>query len=105
MRERGFQALEDEYTASWLHTNQRVTLLEAGSSLRMVIKGLTPGGYLLAEDASGERYELHPDGNRYVVALPGDVQHVSRSSVPYKRCPRPRARRPRVSHTSMHAQR
>uniref|UniRef100_A0A7R9TMS1 BPL/LPL catalytic domain-containing protein n=1 Tax=Prasinoderma coloniale TaxID=156133 RepID=A0A7R9TMS1_9VIRI len=63
MRERGFQALEDEYTASWLHTNQRVTLLEAGSSLRMVIKGLTPGGYLLAEDASGERYELHPDGN------------------------------------------
>jgi biotin---protein ligase len=29
----------------------------------MEIKGLTPDGYLLAADDSGERYSLSPDGN------------------------------------------
>lgn len=30
----------------------------------LTVQGLTPGGYLLATDASGAGFELHPDGNR-----------------------------------------
>ena len=30
----------------------------------LTVQGLTPGGYLLATDAAGARFELHPDGNR-----------------------------------------
>ena len=29
----------------------------------MTVKGITKTGYLLAVDAAGARYELHPDGN------------------------------------------
>lgn len=31
--------------------------------VRVQIRGLTPDGYLLAEDSQGERYSLSPDGN------------------------------------------
>ena len=30
----------------------------------VTIQGLAPNGYLLAADASGQCFELHPDGNR-----------------------------------------
>ena len=30
----------------------------------LTVQGLTPGGYLLATDAAGAGFELHPDGNR-----------------------------------------
>ncbi len=30
----------------------------------LTVRGLTPAGYLLATDAGGARFELHPDGNR-----------------------------------------
>ena len=63
----GFQALEDQYTSYWLHSNQKVTLEEEGPSgksrIPMTIRGLTPSGYLLATDENGSSYELHPDGN------------------------------------------
>lgn len=63
--ERTFKAIEAEYTAAWLHTGQRVTLLEQGNPVRMVIQGLAPNGFLLGESAAGERFELHPDGNSF----------------------------------------
>eukprot|EP00897_Mesotaenium_endlicherianum_P001345 jgi/Mesen1/1238/ME000129S00337 len=38
-------------------------LAECGLLDLDLLKGLTPGGYLLAVDDSGEKFELHPDGN------------------------------------------
>ena len=44
----------------------QVTLEEGGSpQAELVIKGLAPNGFLLAEDERGHPCELHPDGNRY----------------------------------------
>ena len=31
--------------------------------VKLVVKGITGTGYLLATDSRGARYELHPDGN------------------------------------------
>ena len=61
---RGFEPLEKQYTDSWLHSGQRVTITDGESDepMEVVIAGLTPAGYLLAE-RGGDRYELHPDGN------------------------------------------
>ena len=59
-----FDTLEGGYLRQWLHTDQEVTLEEDGEKkVRLVVKGITRTGYLLAIDASGEKYELHPDGN------------------------------------------
>ena len=59
-----FDALRPSYLYHWLHTRQEVRLEEEqGTTVGLTIQGLTPGGYLLATDAGGERYELHPDGN------------------------------------------
>uniref|UniRef100_M8B9E8 Biotin--protein ligase n=1 Tax=Aegilops tauschii TaxID=37682 RepID=M8B9E8_AEGTA len=64
----GFQALEEQYYNSWLHSGQRVVVQDAheGQSVNSVvtIKGLTPSGYLYAVGEDGKSYELHPDGNR-----------------------------------------
>eukprot|EP00271_Cylindrocystis_brebissonii_P007610 TRINITY_DN21189_c0_g1_i1.p1 TRINITY_DN21189_c0_g1~~TRINITY_DN21189_c0_g1_i1.p1 ORF type:complete len:649 (+),score=111.23 TRINITY_DN21189_c0_g1_i1:363-2309(+) len=71
--EKGFAELEQPYLQRWLHTDQRVVLVECGegedetaaeSQVYLTVKGLTSGGYLLAVDDSGESFELHPDGNR-----------------------------------------
>jgi biotin--protein ligase len=64
-----FDTLRPAYLYHWLHSSQRVTLEEDGDGaeaprkVEVTIQGLTPGGYLLATDAKGERFELHPDGN------------------------------------------
>ena len=87
----GFAPLEESYLRQWLHTDQEVSLVEQGvvereeekvagggetgrggggggsggdeRLVKLVVKGVTSTGYLLAVDAKGERYELHPDGN------------------------------------------
>ena len=65
----GFAPLQSAYLYHWLHSGQRLSLEEAGAPggmLRIVpltVRGLTPGGYLLAQDDAGERFELCPDGN------------------------------------------
>ncbi|EFN52509.1 hypothetical protein CHLNCDRAFT_26827 [Chlorella variabilis] len=59
----GFAPFEAEYCRHWLHSGQRVQLEEGGQLTPVTIRGLSPSGYLLATDAGGERYELHPDGN------------------------------------------
>ena len=66
----GFAPFEGAYYDAWLHSGQAVELEEGGGEggapprrVSVVIRGLSPHGYLLAEDAAGERYELHPDGN------------------------------------------
>ena len=65
----GFQALEEQYYNSWLHSGQRVVVQDAheGQSVNSVvtIKGLTPSGYLYAVGEDGKSYELHPDGNSF----------------------------------------
>lgn len=60
----GFAPLQQAYLRYWLHTGQCVEVQGSG---KVTIQGLTPGGYLLAEDGRGEAIELHPDGNRCVV--------------------------------------
>ncbi|CAN6237237.1 unnamed protein product [Urochloa humidicola] len=65
----GFQALEEQYYNSWLHSGQRVVVQDAheGQSVSSVvtIQGLTPTGYLYAIGEDGTSYELHPDGNSF----------------------------------------
>ncbi|KAL0041637.1 hypothetical protein WJX79_010263 [Trebouxia sp. C0005] len=60
----GFGPLQEAYLHTWLHTNQKVTLLEDGNKeVALTIKGLTEYGYLLAVDIQGTAFALHPDGN------------------------------------------
>ncbi len=61
--EGGFAGLQPAYLYHWLHAEQRVTLVEDAREVALTVKGLTHSGYLLAVDAGGERFELHPDGN------------------------------------------
>ncbi|KQJ93497.1 biotin--protein ligase 2 [Brachypodium distachyon] len=65
----GFQALEERYYNSWLHSGQRVVVQDAseGHSVEslVTIRGLTPSGYLYADGDDGKSYELHPDGNSF----------------------------------------
>ncbi|KAK9816792.1 hypothetical protein WJX72_005169 [[Myrmecia] bisecta] len=65
----GFGPLEDEYTSLWLHTKQEVSLEEPSDMgmqhISLTVQGLTSRGYLLAVDADGKQFELHPDGNSF----------------------------------------
>lgn len=72
----GFKPFEREYYQSWLHSGQQVLLEEPlegglrndGTQVKLVgvtVRGLSPHGYLMAEDDDGEVYELHPDGNSF----------------------------------------
>lgn len=60
----GFAPLQQAYLQAWLHSNQQVTLIEAGNKqVALTIRGLTDYGYLLAEDELSTPFALHPDGN------------------------------------------
>nr|CAB3448943.1 unnamed protein product [Digitaria exilis] len=65
----GFQALEEQYYKSWLHSGQRVVVQDAHESQSagsvVTIQGLTPTGYLYAIGKDDKSYELHPDGNSF----------------------------------------
>ena len=62
----GFEPLEPVYLRQWLHTDQKVVLEEGGGAkTEVTVRGLTKTGYLLATDAAGARFELHPDGNSF----------------------------------------
>ncbi len=95
LAQEGFRQLQPEYLQCWLHTDQQVPcslmvlgcfevcrhrqgLCGCGSQVvlqegppdavheaYLTIKGLADSGYMLAVDAGGERFELHPDGNRW----------------------------------------
>ncbi|KAK4391132.1 Biotin--protein ligase 1, chloroplastic [Sesamum angolense] len=66
----GFQALDELYCKTWLHSGQRVTVQEKDENEDQIsenvvtIQGLTTSGYLLAVTDDGQTCELHPDGNR-----------------------------------------
>ncbi|KAG9441746.1 hypothetical protein H6P81_017600 [Aristolochia fimbriata] len=66
----GFQALEELYYKSWLHSGQKVLVEERNGeqlvdNIPVTIEGLTSSGYLLAIGEDGKYYELHPDGNSF----------------------------------------
>lgn len=61
----GFEPLEAAYLRQWLHTDQKVVLEEGDAKTEVTVRGLTKSGYLLADDAAGARFELHPDGNSF----------------------------------------
>ncbi|KAG7671606.1 putative Biotin--protein ligase 1, chloroplastic [Nannochloris sp. 'desiccata'] len=72
----GFKPFESDYYEAWLHSGQRVSLEEPveggiggdGKQVKTVgvtVRGLSPHGYLMAEDDAGDVYELHPDGNSF----------------------------------------
>ncbi|PIN04650.1 Biotin--[acetyl-CoA-carboxylase] ligase [Handroanthus impetiginosus] len=67
----GFQALEELYYKTWLHSGQRVIVQEKNenddeiSENVVTIQGLTATGYLLAVTEDGQTCELHPDGNSF----------------------------------------
>ena len=63
----GFGPFEGDYYSAWLHSGQRVILEEESTAgpVSVTIRGLSPYGYLKAEDDDGQMYELHPDGNSF----------------------------------------
>jgi biotin--protein ligase len=66
----GFTPFKQAYQQAWLHTNQRVTVLEGaqgggGAEKSVVIKAITNTGGLLAVDDHGIQHELYPDGNSF----------------------------------------
>lgn len=67
----GFQALEELYYKTWLHSGQRVVVQERSENQEhlsenvVTIQGLTKSGYLLAITEDGQTCELHPDGNSF----------------------------------------
>lgn len=65
----GFQALEQLYYSSWLHSGQRVIVQEKSEDKVfehvVTIQGLTTSGYLLAVGDDNQMCELHPDGNSF----------------------------------------
>uniref|UniRef100_A0A0A9D9F7 BPL/LPL catalytic domain-containing protein n=1 Tax=Arundo donax TaxID=35708 RepID=A0A0A9D9F7_ARUDO len=64
----GFQALEEQYYISWLHSGQKVVVQdgqEGQTGSVVTIQGLRPTGYLYAIGQDGNNYELHPDGNSF----------------------------------------
>ncbi|CAA3003767.1 biotin-- ligase 2-like isoform X1 [Olea europaea subsp. europaea] len=71
----GFQALEELYYKTWLHSGQRVIVQEKKENQDQIsenvvtIQGVTTSGYLLAVAEDGQACELHPDGNRYYIKL------------------------------------
>nr|BAD26236.1 putative holocarboxylase synthetase [Oryza sativa Japonica Group] len=73
----GFQALEEQYYNSWLHSGQKVVVQDGPEAQHadsvVTIQGLTPAGYLYAIGEDGKSYELHPDGNRVSAKEDGNV--------------------------------
>ena len=63
----GFAPFRDAYLEQWLHTGQRVVVKgrDGEADAQMTIEGLTESGALLTVDASGEQFELYPDGNSF----------------------------------------
>ncbi|CAA0809924.1 Biotin--protein ligase 1- chloroplastic [Striga hermonthica] len=67
----GFQALEELYYKTWLHSGQRVIVQEKNENQEKIsenvvtIQGLTKSGYLLAVTEDDQTCELHPDGNSF----------------------------------------
>ncbi|KAL3353704.1 hypothetical protein AABB24_018432, partial [Solanum stoloniferum] len=67
----GFQALEELYYQTWLHSGQRVIVQDRSNDQDqfvenvVTIQGLTSSGYLLGITDDGQMCELHPDGNSF----------------------------------------
>uniref|UniRef100_A0A0D3F160 BPL/LPL catalytic domain-containing protein n=1 Tax=Oryza barthii TaxID=65489 RepID=A0A0D3F160_9ORYZ len=82
----GFQALEEQYYNSWLHSGQKVVVQDGPEAQHadsvVTIQGLTPAGYLYAIGEDGKSYELHPDGNRVSAKEDGNLLHESNSAHP-----------------------
>ena len=77
LREHGFGAVKGRYLKYWMHSGQRVIVdqdaqgmkKQTGSStadkIEMFIVGVSDDGQLLGQNAKGETFELHPDGNSF----------------------------------------
>ena len=62
----GFTPFLERYHQLWLHSNQAVNVLkDDGGYSSVIIKGITPYGYLQAVSENGETLELLPDGNSF----------------------------------------
>lgn len=65
----GFSSIKEKYTNNWLHSDQTVVIKEEHGGILtevpLTVKGLTDSGFLLAEDQTGQKFELCPDGNSF----------------------------------------
>ncbi|KAI3648834.1 hypothetical protein MP228_006688 [Amoeboaphelidium protococcarum] len=64
----GVYQFKQEYYRHWLHSNQKVSVKldgEVDQRKEVTIKGIGDDGFLLAVDATGQQYQLQPDGNRF----------------------------------------
>eukprot|EP00943_MAST-04B_sp_MAST-4B-sp1_P002662 g2662.t1 len=65
---KGFEPFEREYCNVWLHTDQKVKVVQRDGKdpIDVVIKGISKvSGGLYAIDDMGGKYELYPDGNSF----------------------------------------
>lgn len=61
----GFDAIKEQYLKYWIHTDEHLEIDSSqatGAKIKVVIKGISKNGYLLAESEAGELIELQPDG-------------------------------------------
>jgi len=62
-QEEGFAPMKEAYLRYWLHTGQRVRV--GTDEVECTVRGLSDSGSLLAEDDSGQVFQLSPDGNSF----------------------------------------
>jgi len=62
-QEEGFGPMKEAYLSYWLHTGQRVRV--GKDEVECTVRGLSDSGALLAEDDSGQVFQLSPDGNSF----------------------------------------
>ncbi|GMN39711.1 hypothetical protein TIFTF001_008940 [Ficus carica] len=82
--DQGFQALEELYYRTWLHSGQRVIVQEKNEDQEIenvvTIQGLTSSGYLLAVGDDCQMCELHPDGNSGTELENSEMHQIEKAS-------------------------
>ena len=66
--EEGFRPFKGDYIKSWMHSNQRVEVVQEDGKnpIFVTVKGISDtSGALHAVDDLGDSYELYPDGNSF----------------------------------------
>ena len=64
----GFGNLKEKYLKYWMHSGQKVIVNQDDEKLgqmEMFIIGVSDSGQLLGQNAKGDQFELHPDGNSF----------------------------------------
>ena len=76
LQQHGFAALKEKYLRYWMHSGQKVSVDQdaqgmggqkgpCSDKIEMFIVGVSDDGQLMGQNAKGDSFELHPDGNSF----------------------------------------